>query len=133
MHKSITIIIAILVAGGLVAYYLHLEHNRYEITTTSKCGPLGIAYDTDLNVAEKVLIKTVQAHPEIIDKPKPRVRFRKFGDSALELEVLGVIGKPADRGRITHELIKSLHNKLRKENIKSPFPQRDIHLYKKGD
>lgn len=43
MHKSITIIIAILVAGGLAAYYLHLEHNRYEIKTTSK----GIAYEVD--------------------------------------------------------------------------------------
>ena len=56
MHKSITIIIAILVAGGLVAYYLHLEHNRYEITTTSKFGPLGIAYEVDKKTGDSWML-----------------------------------------------------------------------------
>ncbi len=53
MHKSITIIVAILVAGGLVAYYLHLEHNRYEIKTTSK----GIAYEVDKKTGNSWMLR----------------------------------------------------------------------------
>lgn len=91
--------------------------------------PLGIAYGTDLNKAEKILIDITSSHPEVLKKPKARVRFRKFGESAIQLEVLCVIGKPADRGRITHELIKLIDKRLRSENIHIPFPQQDVHLY----
>jgi small-conductance mechanosensitive channel len=91
--------------------------------------PLGIAYGTDLEKADKILVEIVNSHPEILKKPKARVRFRKFGESAIELEVLSVIRKPADRGRITHEIIKLTDKRLRDENINLPFPQRDVHLF----
>lgn len=91
--------------------------------------PLGVAYGSDLEEVENVLVDVTAAHPEIVKKPSPRVRYRKFAPSAIQLEVLGVIGKPADRGRITHELIKTMNKRLRKEGIELPFPQRDIHLY----
>lgn len=94
--------------------------------------PLSIAYGTDLDKAEKILIDVVLKHQAMLKKPKPRVRFRRFGESAIELEVMGVIARPADRGRITHELIKSIDKTLRKEKIISPFPQRDVHLYKEN-
>lgn len=91
--------------------------------------PLGIAYGTELERAEKILIDVALANPELVRKPKPKVRYRKFADSTIELEVLGVIAKPADRGRIIHELIKAIYSRLKKEKIEMPYPQRDIHLY----
>lgn len=91
--------------------------------------PLGVAYGTDLEKAEKTLVGVASSHSEILKKPSPRVRFRKFGNSAIELELLAMIAKPADRGRIVHELIKAIDKRLRKEAIVIPFPQRDVHLY----
>lgn len=91
--------------------------------------PLGVAYSTDLSRAEQVIVNTVAEYPEILDNPAPRIRYRRFGDSAVELEVLGVISEPADRGRIMHELIKLLKGELEKVGIKMPYPQQDVHVF----
>lgn len=93
--------------------------------------PVSIAYGTDIDKAEEVLLNVMKNHKEILQNSYPsRVRFRKFGDSGIELEVLGIIGKPVNRGRITHELIKDIYKALTKAKITIPFPQRDVHLKK---
>lgn len=91
--------------------------------------PLSVAYDSDLEKVEKILIDTIAQHKEILKNPKPKVRFRKFDDSAIKLEVLGVINKPVNRGRVIHELIKSIDKRFKKEHISLPYPQMDVHLY----
>lgn len=90
--------------------------------------PLGVAYNTSLTRTEEVLVGVLQSFEEILDDPEPRVRYRKFGESSIELEVLGVIEKPSERGRITHELIKKIHRRLRDEGIEIPYPQREVYL-----
>lgn len=91
--------------------------------------PLGVSYDSDLDEVEKVLVDEVKKHPKVLSSPTPRVRFRKFGDSAVELEVLGVIERPPERGRTTHEIIKRLHKRLKREGIQIPYPHREVYLH----
>jgi len=93
--------------------------------------PLGVSYDEDLERVEKVLVDTLKKHPKVLASPAPRVRFRAFGDSAIELEVLGVIRTPPERGRTIHELIKKIHKRLKKEGIKIPYPHREVFLHNK--
>ena len=62
--------------------------------------------------------------------PEPRVRFRQFGDSALNFELLCWVHEPALRGLTTHEINVALYHKFNEQNISIPFPQRDIHLIK---
>lgn len=90
--------------------------------------PLGIAYNTDLEKAEKVILQTLRSHKEIFNDPEPLVRYRNFGDSAIELEILGVISSPEIKGKVTHDLIKRLKQNLDANSIEIPFPQRDIHM-----
>ena len=94
--------------------------------------PIGIAQGTDLQRAEKIIVKNLKSHPEVLKSPVPRIRYRKFGEFTIDLEALLVISNPADRGRITHELIKQLDKGLRKANIKMPLPQMVIHLDEKS-
>src|SRR3989338_6299492 len=92
--------------------------------------PIQIAYKSNLENVEKIIISTVKTHREILHDPAPIVRYRQFADSGINLEVLVVIAHPADRGRIVHELIKLIFNEFQKKDIDIPYPQRDVRLYK---
>jgi small-conductance mechanosensitive channel len=92
--------------------------------------PLGVAYETDLDQAEQVILQVLKSSSDILPKPQPRILFREFGPSSIKLEAIGTIRKPSRKGQIVHNLIKKIHKKLKKEDIKIPNPQRDVHLYK---
>ncbi len=95
--------------------------------------PVGVSYNSDLEKVEKVLLKILEDEEEIVKEPVPRVFFRKFGPSAIQVEVLGTMNNPARKGIVTHKLIKEMHKKLKKHNINIPNPQRDIHIYKENE
>ncbi|MFC1600700.1 mechanosensitive ion channel family protein [Patescibacteria group bacterium] len=90
--------------------------------------PIGIAPGTDLEKTEKIIVKILKKHSEILKDPAPRIRYRKFGEFTVDLEALFVISNPANRGRITHEVIKKLDKGLREEKIELPFPQLAVKL-----
>jgi small-conductance mechanosensitive channel len=89
---------------------------------------VGVAYGSDLDHVIETLEKVASDNAEILDKPAPRVRFRAFGDSSLDFELLGWIADPGDRGRVQHELNCAIYKALNRENIEIPFPQRDLHV-----
>ncbi len=89
---------------------------------------VGVAYGSDLDQVIATLSGVAAAHSEICDEPEPRVRFRKFGESGLDFELLCWINQPVDRGRITHELNCAVYKAFAEEKISIPFPQRDLHV-----
>ena len=89
---------------------------------------VGVAYGSDIDHVIEVLASVAAEHPEILTNPEPRVRFRLFGESSLDFELLGWIARPVDRGRVTHELNCAVYKALNKSKIEIPFPQRDLHV-----
>lgn len=89
---------------------------------------VGVAYGSDIDQVIEVLSGVADKMPEILKDPAPRVRFRVFGPSSLDFELLGWIAKPVDRGRITHELNCGVYKALNENKIVIPFPQRDLHV-----
>jgi MscS family membrane protein len=89
---------------------------------------VGIAYGSDLDQVIEVLEGVAVNHPEVLSNPAPRVRFRQFGDSSLNFELLSWISKPIDRGRVAHELNCAIYKALAENKIEIPFPQRDLHV-----
>ena len=92
--------------------------------------PLSIAYGSDIDNVEKVLLEVASGNDNISMEPEPRVRFRAFGDSALNFELLCWTKEPALRGRTIHELNSEIYKRFGKEGIRIPFPQRDLHIYR---
>jgi len=88
--------------------------------------PLGVTYDADLDRVEAILLDVAAAEDLVVDRPKSRVRFRAFGDSAVELELLGWVADPVLRGRVTHRLVKATHAAFREADVEIPFPQREL-------
>lgn len=93
---------------------------------------IGVAYGSDLEQVEKVMVEVAQANPLIMPTPTPRVRLRSFGDSAIHFELLAWVIRPPDQGRSIHELSKALYYRFRDEGIEIPYPQLDIHLRNGG-
>jgi MscS family membrane protein len=89
---------------------------------------VGVSYDADPEKVEEVLMSALEGLPEILPSPKARVRFRRFGDSALEFQLLAWVRHPGDRGRLLHEINKNIYKKLNKAGIEIPFPQRVLHM-----
>jgi len=93
---------------------------------------IGIAYGSDTALAQRVILETVKAHPDVLEAPAPTVFFLEFGESSLNFEIRAFLAQPKHRWRISHELHMTLDRVLREHNITIPFPQRDLHL-KIGD
>jgi small-conductance mechanosensitive channel len=61
--------------------------------------------------------------------PESRVRFRNFGDSGLEFELLCWAHRPVDSGRLVHGLNHQIYKAFATADIHIPFPQGDVHLH----
>jgi MscS family membrane protein len=93
---------------------------------------VGVGYGSDPDQVEAVLLKACDDLSEILPSPKPRVRFREFGDSALHYQLLAWIHDPGDQGRLIHELNTKILKLFRQEGIEIPFPQRVVSYHPQG-
>ncbi|WP_371187864.1 mechanosensitive ion channel family protein [Thalassotalea maritima] len=89
---------------------------------------VGCAYGSDLDLVQKVLNSVVQEEDEICSYPPPVVRFRTFGGSSLDFEVMGWIENPGDRGRILHQINNAIYRKFAENNIEIPYAKRDLYI-----
>jgi small-conductance mechanosensitive channel len=95
---------------------------------------LKVLNEENLDEIEEKLTAVAKNHPEVLatdEEHEPRVRYRSFGDSGMELELLCYISKPVDRGRIMHEIIKDMHREMKRSRIRLPYAQRDVNLINK--
>lgn len=89
---------------------------------------VGVAYGSDVDHVIATLAQVADDHVDVCETPAPRVRFRKFGESSLDFELLCWIEQPVDRGRILHELNCAVYKAFIAEAIVIPYPQRDLHV-----
>lgn len=89
---------------------------------------VGVAYGSDIDQVIETLAEIADNQDQVCGVPEPRVRFRSFGESSLEFELLCWIDRPVDRGRLSHELNCAVYKQFRQSGIEIPFPQRDLHV-----
>ena len=94
---------------------------------------VGIAYGTDVDRVEEILLSIARQNNLVAVEPAPRVRFRQFGDSSLDFELLCWARKPEDRGRLVHGLNHQIYKAFDAAGIQIPFPQREVHLHPNPD
>lgn len=90
--------------------------------------PVGIAYGSNTDLAEQVLLRVAVDHPMVLDDPAPYVLFKGFGDSALEFELRVYIPGMDSYIKVWHDVNKAIDNGFRKAGIEIAFPQRDLHV-----
>jgi small-conductance mechanosensitive channel len=87
---------------------------------------VGVAYGTDLDRFEELVLDVAEAESLVLSSPKPRMRFRQFGDSALEYELLCWVASPTRARRAQHELNREIYRRLNEAGIEIPYPKRDV-------
>ncbi len=67
------------------------------------------AYGSDVDQVRDVLLGCTEGAPCLVADPEPRVRFRTFGDSGLDFELLAWIEQPLFRGRVLDDLNRRVY------------------------
>ena len=99
------------------------RHEKYRIHVK-----IGVAYGSDIDQVRQVLMDIGINNPNTCPDPEPRVRFRAFGDSSLDFELLCWIDRPQLRGRVVDAINTTIYKTFITEGIEIPFPQRDVYI-----
>jgi len=92
---------------------------------------VGVAYGSDVEKVKNVLIEVAKNHPKILRTKEPDVLFMDFADSSLNFRLVFMINDSFAQLKIKSDLRFQIDKRFREENITIPFPQRDVHVYKK--
>ena len=63
-----------------------------------------------------------------IENPPPKVWFKEFGDSSLNVELLCWIPRVEKKFDVISDLNVTIDRLFREHGVQIPFPQRDLHL-----
>ena len=97
--------------------------------------PVGIAYESDVKLAQKLMLDAALESPRVLDSPRPNVWMTSFGEYALEHEILAWISDPEGGvGNVKSDVLNRLWVKFQEHGIEIPFPQQVLHFRSsKGD
>jgi small-conductance mechanosensitive channel len=91
--------------------------------------PVGIAYDCDLPLAQKLMIQAATESKRVLETRPPAVWLTGFGESSVDHEILIWIGDPeAGVGSVRSEILNRVWTLFKENGIDIPNPQRDIHI-----
>jgi len=88
---------------------------------------VGVAYDTEINQALKVIQELLQANARVLHDIAPIIGVRLLADSSISIAVKPWVGVP-DYGAAGAEINKSILEAFREHGIEIPYPQREVRL-----
>lgn len=91
---------------------------------------VGIAYGSDAELAERLLLDVARANPRVLDDPEPDAYFREFADSSLQIDLRVFVSTMSDRIPVTDEINKAINKTFNEHDIEIAFPQLDVHLHR---
>jgi len=91
---------------------------------------VNVAYTSDPRLVERILLDIADQHPDVIhnEEYKSLVRFKNFSESSLEFHLLFISTNAFRIEATKSELRYMIMDEFKKEGVKMPFPQRDIHI-----
>jgi small-conductance mechanosensitive channel len=89
---------------------------------------VGVAYGSDIDQVREVLEVIALENEQVCKEPEPRVRFRNFGDSSLDFELLCWVDRPVLRGQVLDKLYTEVYKKFMEFNIEIPYNKHDIYI-----
>ncbi|MDT0608204.1 mechanosensitive ion channel family protein [Croceitalea rosinachiae] len=97
--------------------------------TTREKVSVGVAYGSDVELVTRLLTQVVNEQKGVLKNPKPFVLFEDFGDSALLFSVNFYTNDSFGDPKIKSSIRYAIDTKFRVNNVRIPFPQRDVHLF----
>ncbi|PCJ25103.1 MAG: mechanosensitive ion channel protein [SAR86 cluster bacterium] len=89
---------------------------------------VGVAYGTDIDRVREILLGIAEDEELICQDPEPRVRFRMFGASSLDFDLLVWVHKPVLRGSVVDKLNCAIYRKFNEQGIEIPYSKQDLYI-----
>ena len=99
-------------------------------TTVRVKIPVGVAYGTDPEKVNKIMLEIVNNTPNVLKEPKPLVRFTEYAASSQNFELLVWVKHYDDRHPVIDMILRDMFKRFNEEGIEMPFNQMDVHLKK---
>ena len=111
-----------------------LETNVINWTLTDKQVrvqvSVGVAYGSPTRDAQRLIMRAVTEHGQVLEDPEPKVFFEEFGDNALHFSAYFwvEIGPAVDARAVMSDVRHRIDKLFKEADIVIAFPQRDVHL-----
>ena len=93
---------------------------------------IGVAYDTNLQKAKDIILRTARTTEWVADDPPSKVVVRNFGEFSVELQLRAWISDARQRMNTISYITDSVKEAFDAEGIKIPYPRRDINIIKES-
>ena len=90
--------------------------------------PIGVADDSDIELVSHTLIEAAEGVSNVLDEPKPRVQFLKFGDYSLDFRLLVWTNQPRRHVQIRSDINYRIARLFRERSIRIPYPTQEFLL-----
>ena len=111
-----------LISKEVINWTLSDRRRRVEIV-------IGVAYGTPVERMLSLLLEVAGQCGEVLHDPEPAAMFTGFGESSLDFMLHAWIERYEDSLRVASDLRTAISQRLEREGIDIPFPQRDVHLH----
>jgi small-conductance mechanosensitive channel len=97
--------------------------------------PVQISYDSDLDLAMRLMTDVALGEPRVLRQPNPPlVVVLRFADNGIDLELAVWINDPENgQGNLKSALYLGIWRAFQANGIKIPYPQREVRLVAGGD
>jgi small-conductance mechanosensitive channel len=104
--------------------------NRSYKSALYRCRvPVAVSTGSDPRAVERALLDAAAACDAVVENPKPDVRFRAFGDSGLEFQLLCWTDKMLHRpGKLISDLNFEIREALDRHGVELASPQTEVRL-----
>jgi small-conductance mechanosensitive channel len=89
---------------------------------------VGVAYGTDVERVKTILREIAAGEEQICSSPPPRVRFRSFGPSSLDFELLFWVDNPELYGRVLDATNTKVYTTFLEQGIEIPYSKQDLYI-----
>jgi small-conductance mechanosensitive channel len=89
---------------------------------------IGIEYGAPPNMVKDVILQVLNQHHQVLKTPPPDIYLKEFGDFAITYEIRFCHNNFANEPRIISDINYQIWYALRRNNIKIPFPIRDVYF-----
>jgi small-conductance mechanosensitive channel len=90
--------------------------------------PIGVADDSDIELVTHTLIHAAEGVSNVLEEPKPRVQFLKFGDYSLDFRLLVWTNQPRRHVQIRSDINYRIARLFRERSIRIPYPTQEFLL-----